>query len=103
MKLLTGRKIANNTKILYLSQYLAIVTVVSCDLKLKSYLVGNGGEFDMFRQIVGEALTELLTKPLTGRKTGNNTKITYLLQYLSIDMVVFHDLKVVVYQGGDNG
>jgi hypothetical protein len=39
--------------------------------------------------MVGEELTELLTKPLTGIKAVDNTKITHFSQYLSIDTAVF--------------
>ena len=43
----------------------------------------------MFGWMVGEELTELLTKPLTGRKTADNTKIMHFSQYLSIDTLIF--------------
>jgi hypothetical protein len=39
--------------------------------------------------MVGEELTELLTKPLNGRKTVDNTKITHFSQYISIDTAIF--------------
>jgi hypothetical protein len=53
--------------------------------------------------MAGEESTELLTKPLAGRKTANNTKILVLLQYLSMDTVVFVDLKLEVYSVGNYG
>jgi hypothetical protein len=51
--------------------------------------------------MVGEELAELLMKPLTGRKTANNTKRMFLLQYLSIDTIIFCDLKLKVYLVGN--
>jgi hypothetical protein len=54
----------DNTKIAFLSQSLSIDTVIFCDLKLKVYLVGNDGEFDILEHMVAAELTELLTKPL---------------------------------------
>jgi hypothetical protein len=53
--------------------------------------------------MIGEELTELLTKPLTGIKTADNTKITHFSQYLSIDTVIFCDLKLKVYSVGNDG
>jgi TM2 domain-containing membrane protein YozV len=43
----------------------------------------------MFGWTVGKELAELLTKPLTGTKAVNNTKITHFSQYLSIDTAIF--------------
>jgi hypothetical protein len=48
MKPLIGIKTANNTKIMQFSQSLSIETVVFSHLKLKVYLVGNDGEFNIF-------------------------------------------------------
>jgi hypothetical protein len=57
----------------------------------------------MFESMVGEELTELLMKPLTGTKTADNTKITHFSQYFSIDTVFFCDLKLKVYWVGNDG
>jgi hypothetical protein len=48
-------------------------------------------------------LTELLTKPLAGRKAVDNTKIMHFSQSLLMDIAVFLYLKLEVYQGGDDG
>jgi hypothetical protein len=56
----------------------------------------------MFESMVGEELTELLMKPLTGIKTADNTKIMHFSQYLLIDAVVFCDLKLKVYWVGND-